>query len=213
MVLHKAESTAIGAAIKTLLRRLGLESAQTAINRMYEEQVKEIALEWPRHVERLQQDFAEQGRDLQVEIAEKVDERAATILFARMLEEAIESPTRERLSLMCGAMTGVINPDLDVETKSRVARAVAMLEPSDVILLRRMVDAKTDHAIGGLAAEQRLEAEALQLAGCIRLGDDGVGFLSSVHQKEENARLSLPTLGQVTLLGSAVLRQIGTWQP
>jgi hypothetical protein len=89
-------------------------------------------------VQRLQERFEKERRDLRAEIESKIDERAATVLFVRLLEEAIESPTSDRLRLMCAGMAGVIAPDLDVEMKSRVTRAVAMLEPSDVLALRRL---------------------------------------------------------------------------
>ena len=205
---HKVVSTAIGAPIKGLLRQATSLRASEMLDRVYQQQVEEIALEWPVHLERLAEAFATSNRDLGAILEGKLDERAATVLFLRLLDEAIESATHERLSLMCAGLAGTFNPDLDVETKSRVARAVALLEPSDIDVLR--VFAGSAYARNALP--KPISEETLLRAGCIVAETKLVERPDPSAIDEENPR-NIPKLHErraITELGRAVLVFLST---
>jgi hypothetical protein len=180
------------------------------LDRVYHEQVNEIALEWPANMQRLEERVAAQGMDLRAELNGKITERQATILFLRMLDEAIESPTRERLRLMCAGMAGVFVPELDVEIKSRVVRSVAILEPSDVAILRRFVGGEVFYS-GVLDPPSSLNWQTLALAGCIIVQRRvGKSSLSSADREGRERLTDVDDDREVTQLGRAVIAFLAT---
>src|SRR2546423_1409851 len=60
----------------------------------------------------------------------------ARALATQLVQAAAQSTTEDRMRMLAAAAAGVLTPDLDSEMRSRVARAVEQLEPSDVIALR-----------------------------------------------------------------------------
>ncbi len=59
-------------------------------------------------------------------------------MFAEIFQAAARATTTSRMQMLAAAAVGVLIPDFDGEMRSRVARAVEQLEPSDVVALRRV---------------------------------------------------------------------------
>lgn len=122
-------------------------------------------------------------------------------LFARLFPEAVLAPTRERRRLMAAAIAGIITPDIALEEKSRVVRALAGLEPSDVLHLRifvkdmRVPDAEIQ-LWRQLGNGQPHSQVALENAGCLvwREGQNKSGYFA-------------------TSLGKAVVKYLEDWSP
>ncbi len=83
------------------------------------------------------------------QLASKLDMESTKRLFFKLFPEAVSSTTRERTRLLCAALAGAASPDIDAETKSRVARVVVQLEPSDIIILKRHHDQFGETTITG----------------------------------------------------------------
>lgn len=127
----------------------------------------------------------------------------------RLVPETLSSLTRERRRLMAAALAGIVSPDLTLEQKSRVTRAISLLEPSDVIHLRlfeehnrspyskepRTADATRDNWIKG-GRGMKYEVASLEAAGCLALIP---GPIKSGHL--------------LTPLGKDVLAYIQDWEP
>ena len=84
------------------------------------------------------------------------------------MRAAAQATTEGRMKMLAAAAAGVFTPDLDSEMRSRVSRAIMEFEPSDVLELRRLMEA--DQRSGGsyVAGRMRLEWEPLERAGCIK---------------------------------------------
>ncbi|TQF14203.1 hypothetical protein FJV41_19735 [Myxococcus llanfairpwllgwyngyllgogerychwyrndrobwllllantysiliogogogochensis] len=130
-----------------------------------------------------------------------ITEEQFAALFARLFPEALYSATQERRRLMTSAIAGLIVPNLALEEKSRVVRALAALEPSDVVHLRVFV-------LGDRAANDDIRRwrqlgrggdfsqVALENAGCL-VHVDGIGQAGYV----------------ATALGKAVVKHLEGWAP
>ena len=120
----------------------------------------------------------------------------AHALVTYLARAAAQSTTEERMRMLAAAAAGVLTPDLSSEMRSRVARAVEQLEPSDVIALREVSGyAASGHGIQQIAGSPENGAALLQ-TGCLLAGPTGVGFRSKY---------------EMTPLGRAVLHALETW--
>lgn len=156
------------------------------------------------------------------EDAEFVDRLARTLergeadaLVTALLRSAAQATTEARMKMLSAAAAGVFVPDLNSEMRSRVARAVAQLEPSDIselaglvklsdrfrnrprflISSRRGRDGSRDSSFASLVA-----------AGCLLVDEQEPAF-SRVGGKAER---SIQTL--VTATGYAVVRALRAWR-
>jgi len=119
----------------------------------------------------------------------------ADALITRLTREAAQATTEERMRMLAGAAAGVLTPDINSEMRSRVARAVEQLEPSDVVALREVSGyADSGHGIQYIAGTPQNGAALLQ-TGCL-LAASGIGYRSKY---------------EMTPLGSAVLHALQTW--
>ncbi|MGO8968999.1 MAG: hypothetical protein ACLQDQ_05445 [Myxococcaceae bacterium] len=105
------------------------------------------------------------------------DEQVVALVFP-LFEQAVLSATSERRRMLAAAMAGMFQPDVGVETKSRLLRAVSSLEPSDARVLRHLDAAPLYEADGTTVHHERLSLpgvsiEALAAAGCVHLRNMG----------------------------------------
>ena len=166
----------------------------------------------------LEQDFAKAWEEILAETAEafqrfvahqekknrklddKIEEVRAAALTSQLFLEAAHSSSRERIRLMCDAMAGLYDPDISLELKGRTTRAITILEPSDILLLRefpaeRMLDAELE------VTGDPISVDALLRSGCI--SDRRLSGLGGV----EHLSYGISSLGQ------AVLEHLEHWQP
>jgi len=66
--------------------------------------------------------------------AARTDEGRALII--ELVQAAARATTKARMEMLAAAALGVLIPDFDAENRSRVARTIEQLEPSDVLALR-----------------------------------------------------------------------------
>jgi hypothetical protein len=149
----------------------------------------ELGLAFERHVK--EQEKRDAG--FREKLREKVTAREAGALFSSLLREAAESSTRERMRMMCAVLAGVWRPDLDAELRSRVARAVLDLEPSDVLYLRALA---ADEGRPGVVLRLGPQGEWLVRAGCVL---------------DESGRVGGAV--RITDVGHALLAAVATWAP
>lgn len=142
----------------------------------------------------------------------------AGALAAKFVREAAQATTSERMEMLARAAAGVFTPDLTSEMRSRVARAVAQLEPSDVVALRSY--AGLAHAIRSTLSGSRLRHSGLRRA--IFSSSDNAqaaliaaGCLLLVQKRAPFARDEDPLemVAETTELGTAVLKALGEWNP
>lgn len=141
----------------------------------------------------------------------------ADILVAQLLTAAAQATTEERMQMLAAAAAGVLTPDLDSEMRSRVARAVEQIEPSDVLRLRHIVEepfrfagteAHLRHSLGTSYA-------ILEATGCIRasLNEDLSERLRDAARRRSDTVEEARTEIVVTELGRAVLGAVSRWRP
>lgn len=143
----------------------------------------------------------------------------ANAVAALFIREAAQATTDERMRMLAEAAAGVFTPDLTSEMRSRIARAVAQLEPSDVLALRRFAQphggaiVRTSSRTAFLARGARMRSAtdseaALLAAGCLVLVQDQTPpFLSKEKPPEWQV---LPIM---TPVGRAVLNALREWTP
>jgi len=125
------------------------------------------------------------------------DTGEADALVTRLLRDAAQATTDERMLMLAAAAAGLLTPALDSEMRSRVARVLEQLEPSDVIGLREASAAcALDHDVRQISGPPEA-TRALEQAGCL-FHAEGIGYRSSY---------------EVTPLGTAVLRALQAWTP
>lgn len=133
-------------------------------------------------------------------LATSMEEREARALFGRLVREAAQATTKERMHLLAQALAGLYTPDIDAETRSRVSRAVVALEPSDVMSLRDAASHEVRDGPQGRghyvpSRQGSPQMDALMVAGCILDVNAAGGGL------------------MVTALGVAVLKAVEGWAP
>ncbi len=195
-------SIAVGVeAVKLVLEKIRAKfpSSQEEIKRAWDEITDEVTLETYNAFRAFAEEQVRTNAELAAGLADKIGNREATLLYLQLHGEALKSVLRERMRLMCAAKVGIFKPDLDIEMKSRVSRALASLEPRDVLLLREL---ETSH--GREAFQARWDEPgtysnaALVQAGCLGIPPGKVWG---------------STMNQITELGRAVIRFVDTWQP
>lgn len=118
-------------------------------------------------------------------------------LVTRLLRDAAQATTDDRMHMLAAAAAGVLTPDLDSEMRSRVTRALEQLEPSDVIALREVSRARAlDEGVQQISGPPETTRALLQ-SGCV-FRAEGVGYRSNY---------------EVTPLGNSVLRALDLWKP
>ncbi len=185
------------ATVKALLSRLPTDADR--VRATWEAMKEEILVETAAALDRL---VAKHGA-LVGEVARKLDERAVTVLCVQLHEQAMKSAMRERLRLMAAAIAGVFTPEVDLEMKSRATRALALLEPSDVLILRGIAATGKFHAHGRRAEWARDRLAPLVAAGCIAI-EEGRFFVVAGMDEGFPARMRE--------IGADVLRLVETWQ-
>ena len=96
----------------------------------------------------------------------KLDDHEVAAVVMRLFPEAVTATTAQRRRMLAHALAGLLQPDLDSETRSRVTRAITQLEPGDVRELRKVDEARRAAATQS-AATMTPKLEPLLLAGCI----------------------------------------------
>lgn len=135
MITGFVVSYGLGKLLDEVIARLptSLDALTRAKQELIEEAAKKV-----REALELQ---ARKNVEFEVRLASALDEREAVALFLRLLPEAAVATTRERMEMLAYALAGLFQPDLSAEARSRVSRAVTQLEPSDVVELRKLVEA------------------------------------------------------------------------
>jgi hypothetical protein len=115
--------------------------------------------------------------DASVQAAEMTDEQVVALIYP-LWEQAILSATSERRRMLAGALAGMLHPDLAVETKSRLQRAISNLEPSDVRVLRILEATPPISEDGKTVPQARADLpdvsiETLTAVGCVMLRNFG----------------------------------------
>jgi len=87
--------------------------------------------------------FAVEGRLIQLEERFGALERLLTpqqvvALVGPLVHQAVLSPSSDRRLLLASAAAGMFQPDFALEEKNRIARVLGSLEPSDIVILRRL---------------------------------------------------------------------------
>ncbi len=119
----------------------------------------------------------------------RIDDQEAASVVMRLFPEAVTATTAERRTMLAHALAGLLQPGLSPETKSRVSRAVAQLEASDVRELRRVA---ASGSTTGQPVHISPELEPLLVAGCVLPGAAGQGVT-------------------LTAVGRAVLTVLASW--
>ena len=172
-----------------------IPSSKQKIAEAWQEQIEDVALEANAAVQRLTENL---GDEAIAQIEARLHTRAVQAFVRVLFDAAIHSVTRERMVMLCAALASGAVLDEAAEMKSRVARAVTMLEPSDVVLLRKLV---AEHGSLETALQFNLDgAAALTQAGCL------------IYSPPSN-QMGFPTTGLslVTEVGRALLRFVETW--
>jgi hypothetical protein len=116
-------------------------------------------------------------------------------LVTELVQSAARATTRERMEMLAAAAIGVLVPDFSSEMRSRVARIIEQLEPSDVVALREcvhVIDADLGlQQVPGIA-ENRV---ALLQTACL-VPVQGAGFRNTYD---------------ATPVGRAVLQTLQSW--
>lgn len=186
-LLGSAAKLAVNSAAKRLAARL--PSARTT--ELFNEMVQDAALYAEGFVGKLVERMGGDPEEAAARLSALVTEKEMTAFVARLLPEIVGSPTEERRRMLGAALAGVYHPDFSIEDKSRITRAVSMLEPSDVIVLKATPPITWMHQGGPFGRkvawgprvvrwksptrEEELSLGALQSAGCIAVSthEDG----------------------------------------
>ncbi|HVP68020.1 MAG TPA: hypothetical protein VMT17_12225 [Anaeromyxobacteraceae bacterium] len=100
-------------------------------------------------------------------LASKLDDHEIAAVVMRLFPEAVTATTEERRAMLAHALAGLLQPDLDSETRSRVCRAVTQLEPRDVRELRKLERTSRGGPDAHPPPTMTPSLEPLRLAGCI----------------------------------------------
>jgi hypothetical protein len=204
-----------GLSVGALLRDLS-EKNSKEVERAYQTQVNEVAFETKQAFERHAAKQGKTNEELAHEISLRVQHREVALLFRMLGEQAARATHRERMRMLAAAFAGVLSVDFDAEVRSRVARAVDQLEPSDVISLRQagisgeLPGLRKGSALIAIRPELRYSLDALLAAGCAsseasqREVHDGISA-SKLHPVRTSAKISE--------LGRAVLAALQEWTP
>lgn len=155
-------------------------------------------------------EIAEQLRSLEARfdnLAKKLDDQAKSDFFgtyASFTPAAMGALSKAHRSLYAAAVANVLRPDFDVETKSRVLRAIHQLEPGDVVHLRTLGAEVSD--IG--AATERIYRRAELLSS-----KAPAAVLEVFREAALEGAHCLTDRGHITPLGREVVRFLEAWDP
>lgn len=202
MPLHLAPSALATPALRAIAAKLReiLPAGQGEIDKFYQDMAADAALATEAALQRFLAEYAAQHDAILARLNEAASVREVRALFALLMSEASRSVTLERVQMLCAALAGSLTPDLDAEMKSRVARALTELEPSDVLLLRRFT-ADESNRIHVYFQTPGPSALALERTGCLYLHPPPTIGLRGVPRRE------------VTALGIALVSFVSLWTP
>ncbi len=176
---------------------------------LYDPALASVRLNLQEHIER------ERAKDQ--EFSEKLERsmRAGEpeALVAHFVREAAQATTEERMRMLAAAAAGVLVPDLDSEMRSRVARAVAQLEPGDVVVLRRMREYLFQGSSDSVARSLGPSRGALEASGCVLVRTSDDDLRRALNEVLEYGHQEVRTLASVSDVGHAVLRALAIWRP
>ncbi|MHB8878882.1 MAG: hypothetical protein ACYC8T_34710 [Myxococcaceae bacterium] len=193
VVVEKALEKSVELVVERLRALLPTEGTKRLYRKLAEDAAFEASGYFRLLVERL-------GKDPEVvaaHIAATVTDEQAAALFGKLFPEAVYAATTDRRRLIAAALAGTFDPNYDVEMKSRLARAITMLEPSDVLVLRRMAE-QHDPLLASTSGPHQVSLPALQAAQCTTAAGHFIGQIQGVA---------------VTEFGRTLLRWIADWQP
>lgn len=150
-----------------------------------------------------------------------LDYEEVVTLVQQFLDQAMKAPGVERRSMLSAAAAGSFRPDLKLETKSRVARVIEQLEPSDVLALRRLAGqekrAQTwDEVAFAVEDEAFINRSTLLRVGCLvekpvlNHGYQAMGYQSGGRQAPQSMP-RLRVLTGVTPLAHEVLEMLHSY--
>ncbi len=210
--------------------------AQPALNRLVtaltsktmpddlREQIKKTFVdELSRHFEAVDHRLTEMERAGQRLDWDKVNPEEVWILIGQYYDHAQRSSREERRKMLAAAAAGSTRPDIDAEMKSRAERAMAILEPSDVAVLRDFLSkVSSDEEVArhfgswsGIRAywdeQPMMNRASLEQVGCIFIKTEfhrGFGTEGRGH----SGPAMMNTFVQPTPLGWALVRLLETYQ-
>lgn len=121
----------------------------------------------------------------------------ADALLTHLARAAAQATTDDRMEMLAAAVAGVLTPDLDSETRSRVARAIEQLEPTDAVSLRAVAKIAKGLPIVGVNGGEASRAALVQ-AGALIVHVGGKSFAQVL---------------EVTSLGLSILKALEHWKP
>jgi hypothetical protein len=197
--------TAVGAALDWLWSRETIKNYAEA----REEQIK---FEISKNIGFIVESFREKIADLSKQVCYGITVQEAVILIGQLQDQAMRAVTEEHMRLICAAIAGSIRPDIEVEAKARAARAIAQLQPSDILLLRELMEnykqqVDVDDAFGIRALA--INMDALLQAGCLMMPR----VFGKSSYEIDNGRRYRKDIVKITELGRVVLRFAETWEP
>lgn len=141
----------------------------------------------------------------------------AIVLIDQYRDHAARSVLDERRKLLAAAAAATFRPDIDVEMKARAERALAILEPSDIVVLRKWVKQiesvkSNSEAISLFNGYPLTNRMALEQSGCVILQSK-----LDVDDQAPRWDLAPPSprlrhIAIVTPLGAAVLLLLETYR-
>jgi hypothetical protein len=191
---------------------VALLSEQKKLDKIYAEICDEILSEVVARVAAIEARMdAEQQRRFEEEQAKPDAQAYARVLF----QEAAKSVTRERRIMIAAAIAGGVTPDFEAEERSRLARALAQLEPSDVSMLRALEALDSDDRVTPQALHYELNTrpaasrQAVVAAGCVEMSMES----RTRRERDHSGRLvdvakEFESLAKITWLGYAVIRAV-----
>lgn len=116
-------------------------------------------------------------------------------LVTELVQSAARATTKERMEMLAAAAIGVLIPDFNAEMRSRVARIIEQLEPSDVVALRECVSViDADKGLQQVPGIPENRVSLLQTACLVPV--QGAGFRNAY---------------EATPVGLAVLKTLQSW--
>ncbi len=190
------------ASIGIFARRLGALTTQAKYDAAFRKMADDAIFEIDAQVQRVV--VRQLGLGDKVErLEERISDAEFIENFRRLAQEAASSSAEDRRRLFAVAIASGLRPDFEQEERSRIVRALLMLETSDILRLRAIDNPPPPTGVGSgwPSAPQpphmrdytaEMSEEALRGALCIPFDQHQMGL---------------------TPLGDAVLRFVEDWQP
>lgn len=191
-----------------------LDSKRVAESRQRREE--EFFREFHKQVEAVIRKLSEAEANAAQTKSRSLDYEEVLVLLEQFFDQAMKAPQKEKRRMLAAAAAGSFRPDVATETKSRAARVIDQLEPSDVAALRRVVQvAKVASYRSELHAAMGDEPGSsifmLLRVGCLAeqpfLEDGSADFHSQARPRPPRLRM----LRDVTPLAREVLELLETY--